>query len=1251
MVAPVYASQSGLPKDGIAIFLALAIIGGLIAQLFVWIFYASDLFDLCISRLKDDFVRVVDNWLRIYLPRNEISTKKLISMNLFVLDVANAIDRVYLLLSALVIFVVRVAVTAAAKRQWVKLSWDDAVNEIGDKMLSIRDEAIFLIGNFGVLSHTLPGYYGLKTGSWKHWARVWETDYDYLLGQFASKELMEGKGIPVSRWIDARAVVWTFPDPVPLHRGGDESRSNPWLAELQQDMFWTELDLWQNSTASDYWSKCFFWSDYICIEKAQKIVDVVKRERPVQTVKLSSDGALAAYGDGSGWIGVRFQIKDTNDLGELEFRRKCSVCHTLTPDGENRAGPTLYDLFGRVAGTLPDYKYSKALLDTDIKIMSEEFNMSMRKFLKQVGVTSQQEIERIFLHLGRYFDEVGEIREEFRIQSVITRRLKNLLRSGCLFLLPDNLRGVLPEMSKIRLQFEVAPFLATANSSELREAGLKGAYGLANVHEGYVGICINIFSYLMQEGYLEKEPETEEETLTAECDKNKPKGERKSREAVKRERRASFTKAITTAVRVTCKDNRMISNRSASREKISLNAESIPSTISFSIEKLHHQKIVHAVIVGLSRMIKILDTDYDNRTLLVQAEMDDMLARIVTIAKRHKVKVVKESQSATEAALIWKGMSGIIDYEPAEMVMIAKAGTPIFEIEKALAEGGQRMIFRTPRLSILQVKSATLLRYLFWESLLLQSLMQFHHLSQLLRCSDLLLRKLTGKRRSPSPGVFEADKPSGGRVTLLTGCAQPALDAGINKATIELLNRVGVEVVLPEGEGCCGSLVHHMGREHQALDAAKNNVRVWSEEIEAKGLDAIIVTTSGCGTTIKDYGYMLRNDPEWAEPAAKVSSIAMDQIKSPPKDLLKRAGFDVKEAPESHLCCGSAGTYNIMQPEIANQLRDRKVKNIESTKPQAIAAGNIGLPDAIHAAKAAGFDAVECHWPYDFDAEDIKSALEETNLEMLGLNTRRGNVAVGENGLTALIGREAEAKAAIDEAIEYAVAIDAKHIHVMAGVAYCLNKKTIVIEPLNHIDVPGYFLSSTDQAKAIIDEVAMKNLKLMFDCYHVQIMEGDVVSKLRALKPIIGHIQFASVPDRGTPDHGELDYEKIRVQSGSFGACLMREPELVGRCVAAMKEVADVPITVKCRIGVDEQDTQIALDNLSSEVWNCGADALWVHARKAWLEGLSPKENRDIPPLDYDRVYSLKVENTSHFIGINGGVESLNQAKRSFAAL
>ncbi len=235
--------------------------------------------------------------------------------------------------------------------------------------------------------------------------------------------------------------------------------------------------------------------------------------------------------------------------------------------------------------------------------------------------------------------------------------------------------------------------------------------------------------------------------------------------------------------------------------------------------------------------------------------------------------------------------------------------------------------------------------------------------------------KVSGDTKHTTPGVFAAEKTKRGRVALLTGCAQPALDAGINKATIELFNRIGVEVVLPQGEACCGSLVHHMGKEHQAHDAAKHMVDVWTREIENGGLDAIVITTSGCGTTIKDYGYMLRNDAQYAEKAAKASELAKDvseylttlelpkteapaplavtyhaacslqhgqKIKTAPKDLLKRAGFDVKEAPESHLCCGSAGTYNILQSEIAGELRGRKVSNIESTKPDVIAAGNIG---------------------------------------------------------------------------------------------------------------------------------------------------------------------------------------------------------------------------------------------------------------------------------------------------------------------
>jgi len=134
---------------------------------------------------------------------------------------------------------------------------------------------------------------------------------------------------------------------------------------------------------------------------------------------------------------------------------------------------------------------------------------------------------------------------------------------------------------------------------------------------------------------------------------------------------------------------------------------------------------------------------------------------------------------------------------------------------------------------------------------------------------------------------------------------------------------------------------------------------------------------------------------------------------------------------------------------------------------------------------------------------------------------------------------------------------------------------------------------------------------------------------------------------------GDFGYDEInlnvgcpsdRVQSGAFGACLMREPDLVGRCVTAMKQVSNVPVTVKCRIGVDEQDTELALLVFARAVVDAGVDALWVHARKAWLEGLSPKENRDIPPLDYDRVYRLKQDYPNLFIGINGGVESLSQA-------
>ena len=211
------------------------------------------------------------------------------------------------------------------------------------------------------------------------------------------------------------------------------------------------------------------------------------------------------------------------------------------------------------------------------------------------------------------------------------------------------------------------------------------------------------------------------------------------------------------------------------------------------------------------------------------------------------------------------------------------------------------------------------------------------------------------------------------------------------------------------------------------------------------------------------------------------------------------------------------------------------------------------LPDAIRAAKAAGFDAVECHWPYDVPASAVKAGLAETGLPMLGLNTRRGNVSIGENGLAALPGRESEARAVIDEALAYASEISASAVHVMAGnsggprarrafcdnLAYACeragNAVTILIEPLNHYDAPGYFLGSTALAADIIREVGAPNLRMMFDFYHVQIMEGDVSRRFEAAMPLVGHVQIAAVPDRGKPDHGELDYSYVLRRVSELG--------------------------------------------------------------------------------------------------------------------
>ncbi len=227
--------------------------------------------------------------------------------------------------------------------------------------------------------------------------------------------------------------------------------------------------------------------------------------------------------------------------------------------------------------------------------------------------------------------------------------------------------------------------------------------------------------------------------------------------------------------------------------------------------------------------------------------------------------------------------------------------------------------------------------------------------------------------RNDDPQSFASDIPRKKRVALMTGCAQKALNTDINDATIRLLTRLGCEVVVAKGAGCCGALTHHMGKTGESHATAAKNIRAWTSEMDGAGLDAIVINTSGCGTTVKDYGHMFRNDPLAAD-AQKVSDLTLDisellmqmdlpkgeakdtvvayhaacslqhgqQIKSAPKDLLKRAGFTVVEPADSHLCCGSAGTYNLMQPEISGQLKARKLRSLEAKSPDIIAAGNIG---------------------------------------------------------------------------------------------------------------------------------------------------------------------------------------------------------------------------------------------------------------------------------------------------------------------
>ena len=223
--------------------------------------------------------------------------------------------------------------------------------------------------------------------------------------------------------------------------------------------------------------------------------------------------------------------------------------------------------------------------------------------------------------------------------------------------------------------------------------------------------------------------------------------------------------------------------------------------------------------------------------------------------------------------------------------------------------------------------------------------------------------------RNDDPQVFPATGERRMRVALMTGCAQKALNTDINDATIRLLRRLGCEVVIPRAMGCCGALTHHMGRENEAHGFAAANIAAFMAEKRAAGLDAIVINTSGCGTTVKDYGHMLGTSD-----AAEVAGLTLDisellvklglpqgapkglrvayhaacslqhgqQVKTAPKDLLKRVGFTVVEPADSHLCCGSAGTYNLLQPEISAELKRRKVATLEARAPEVIAAGNIG---------------------------------------------------------------------------------------------------------------------------------------------------------------------------------------------------------------------------------------------------------------------------------------------------------------------
>ena len=259
---------------------------------------------------------------------------------------------------------------------------------------------------------------------------------------------------------------------------------------------------------------------------------------------------------------------------------------------------------------------------------------------------------------------------------------------------------------------------------------------------------------------------------------------------------------------------------------------------------------------------------------------------------------------------------------------------------------------------------------------------------------DIAPSSIPAPSMTDMPQVFPAVGERRKRVALMTGCAQKVLSPEINEATVRLLTRHGCEVVIASGAGCCGALTHHMGKLDLSHASARANIAAWMRELRGEGLDAVVINASGCGTTVKDYGHMFRNEA-LAGDAARVSALAMDvsevlaklmaeapvearnlaksliagteaavgdevggpirvayhaacslqhgqKIKTHPKALLSAAGFEVVEPADSHLCCGSAGTYNLMQPEISGQLKARKVRTLEAKAPDVIAAGNIG---------------------------------------------------------------------------------------------------------------------------------------------------------------------------------------------------------------------------------------------------------------------------------------------------------------------